>query len=146
VIICKPGDPEAKGLVERFHDYLERSFLPGRRFSCPADFNGELTEFLSLAERARAESWTHQEYLAACLQREVAARDAHGGEGRIRGSFTMVSGTPSVSRGPSSDDAGRRHRGRHRCEGKPSSLPHVSPAPGVCRGPMLQAGPTGVGV
>ena len=37
-----------------------------------------------LAERARAESWTHQEYLAACLQREVAARDAHGGEGRIR--------------------------------------------------------------
>ena len=37
-----------------------------------------------LAERARAESWTHEEYLAACLQREVAARDAHGGEGRIR--------------------------------------------------------------
>jgi DNA replication protein DnaC len=37
-----------------------------------------------LAERARAESWTHQEYLAACLQREVAARDAHGGEGRVR--------------------------------------------------------------
>jgi DNA replication protein DnaC len=37
-----------------------------------------------LAERARAESWTHEEYLAACLQREVAARDAHGGEDRIR--------------------------------------------------------------
>jgi DNA replication protein DnaC len=37
-----------------------------------------------LAERARSESWTHEEYLAACLQREVAARDAHGGEGRIR--------------------------------------------------------------
>ena len=37
-----------------------------------------------LAERARAESWTHEEFLAACLQREVAARDAHGGEGRIR--------------------------------------------------------------
>ncbi|MGE7440041.1 IS21-like element helper ATPase IstB [Kitasatospora sp. NPDC001175] len=37
-----------------------------------------------LAERARTESWTHQEYLAACLQREVAARDSHGGEGRIR--------------------------------------------------------------
>jgi DNA replication protein DnaC len=33
-----------------------------------------------LAERARAESWSHEEYLAACLQREVAARDAHGGE------------------------------------------------------------------
>jgi DNA replication protein DnaC len=37
-----------------------------------------------LAERARAESWTHEEFLAACLQREVAAREAHGGEGRIK--------------------------------------------------------------
>jgi DNA replication protein DnaC len=37
-----------------------------------------------LAERARAEAWSHEEYLAACLQREVAARDAHGGESRIR--------------------------------------------------------------
>ena len=37
-----------------------------------------------LAERARAESWSHEEYPGACLQREVAARDAHGGEGRIR--------------------------------------------------------------
>jgi DNA replication protein DnaC len=37
-----------------------------------------------LAERARAESWTHEEFLVACLQREVSARDSHGGEGRIR--------------------------------------------------------------
>jgi DNA replication protein DnaC len=37
-----------------------------------------------LAERARAESWSHEEFLIACLQREVAAREAHGGEGRIR--------------------------------------------------------------
>jgi DNA replication protein DnaC len=37
-----------------------------------------------LADRARAEGWTHEEFLAACLQREVAAREAHGGEGRIR--------------------------------------------------------------
>src|SRR5215472_12214053 len=37
-----------------------------------------------LAERARTESWSHEEFLVACLQREVAARDAHGGEGRIR--------------------------------------------------------------
>src|SRR3954451_24919702 len=33
---------------------------------------------------ARAESWSHEEFLVACLQREVAAREAHGGEGRIR--------------------------------------------------------------
>src|SRR6476646_9413267 len=37
-----------------------------------------------LAERARAESWSHEEYLVACLQREVSARESHGGEGRIR--------------------------------------------------------------
>lgn len=37
-----------------------------------------------LAERARAENWSHEEFLVACLQREVAAREAHGGEGRIR--------------------------------------------------------------
>src|SRR6187549_2014597 len=37
-----------------------------------------------LAERARAESWTHEEFLVACLQREVSARESHGGDGRIR--------------------------------------------------------------
>jgi DNA replication protein DnaC len=37
-----------------------------------------------LAERARAESWSHEEFLVACLQREVTARESHGGEGRIR--------------------------------------------------------------
>jgi DNA replication protein DnaC len=37
-----------------------------------------------LAERARAEDWTHAEYLVAVLQREVTARESHGGEGRIR--------------------------------------------------------------
>jgi DNA replication protein DnaC len=37
-----------------------------------------------LAERARAENWTHEEFLLACLQREVAARENHGGEGRVR--------------------------------------------------------------
>jgi DNA replication protein DnaC len=36
-----------------------------------------------LAGRARAESWTHEEFLVACLQREVSARESHGGEGRI---------------------------------------------------------------
>ena len=38
--------PEAKGLVERFHDYIERAFLPGRVFSSPADFNTQLQDWL----------------------------------------------------------------------------------------------------
>jgi DNA replication protein DnaC len=37
-----------------------------------------------LAQRARTESWSHEEFLVACLQREVSARESHGGEGRIR--------------------------------------------------------------
>src|SRR3954463_13578782 len=37
-----------------------------------------------LAERARTEGWSHEESLVACLQREVSARESHGGEGRIR--------------------------------------------------------------
>jgi len=37
-----------------------------------------------LAERARAENWSHEEFLAACLEREVAARQSNGGEIRIR--------------------------------------------------------------
>jgi transposase len=49
VVICRPADPEAKGLVERLHDYLERSFLPGRIFASPADFNTQLHEWLAKA-------------------------------------------------------------------------------------------------
>ena len=37
-----------------------------------------------LAERARADGWTHEEFLAACLEREDAARQSNGGELRIR--------------------------------------------------------------
>lgn len=47
VLICRPADPEAKGLVERLHDYLERSFLPGRVFAGPVDFNAQIAEWLS---------------------------------------------------------------------------------------------------
>jgi DNA replication protein DnaC len=37
-----------------------------------------------LAERARTDGWSHEEFLAACLEREVAARQSNGGELRIR--------------------------------------------------------------
>jgi len=53
VIICRPRDPEAKGLVERLHDYLERSFLPGRAFASPGDFNAQLQQFLARANTRR---------------------------------------------------------------------------------------------
>lgn len=56
VLICKPADPEAKGGIERLHDYLERSFLPGRSFGSPADFNSQLQAWLQLANRRRKRS------------------------------------------------------------------------------------------
>jgi transposase len=49
VKICKPADPEAKGLVERGNGYLETSFLPGRTFTGPDDFNNQLGVWLALA-------------------------------------------------------------------------------------------------
>jgi transposase len=48
VIVCKPADPEAKGLIERSHDYLERSFLPGRTFASPVDFNTQISDWLAV--------------------------------------------------------------------------------------------------
>jgi transposase len=53
VIICRPRDPEAKGIIERAHDYLERAFLPGRGFTGPADFNAQLQAWLNVVNRRR---------------------------------------------------------------------------------------------
>ncbi len=51
VIQCRPADPEAKGLVERANGYLETSFLPGRTFGSPTDFNAQLADWLGRANR-----------------------------------------------------------------------------------------------
>jgi len=56
VLICKPADPEAKGGIERLHDYLERSFLPGRSFTSPLDFNTQLQAWLGIVNRRRKRS------------------------------------------------------------------------------------------
>jgi transposase len=46
---CRPNDPESKGLVERANGYLETSFLPGRSFTSPQDFNTQLQAWLPVA-------------------------------------------------------------------------------------------------
>jgi len=50
---CRPNDPESKGLVERANGYLETSFLPGRTFTSPADFNLQLRAWLPIANNRR---------------------------------------------------------------------------------------------
>jgi len=47
---CAPADPEAKGIVERSHGYLETNFEPGRQFAGPLDFQDQLDRWY--AERA----------------------------------------------------------------------------------------------
>jgi transposase len=48
VIVLRPREPEHKGIIERAHDYLERSFLPGRMFAGPDDFNAQLQDWLAV--------------------------------------------------------------------------------------------------
>jgi len=53
VLVLRPRDPEAKGVIERAHDYLERAFLPGRSFTGPDDFNAQLQGWLDLVNQRR---------------------------------------------------------------------------------------------
>jgi len=53
VVVLRPREPEHKGIVERAHDYLERSFLPGRVFESPADFNAQLQGWLDTVNTRR---------------------------------------------------------------------------------------------
>lgn len=47
--LLRGGFPEGKGLVERDNGYLETSFLPGRTFADPDDFNRQLKGWLHRA-------------------------------------------------------------------------------------------------
>lgn len=49
LVQLKPYDPESKGMVERANRYLETSFLPGRSFTSPQDFNDQLQQWLPVA-------------------------------------------------------------------------------------------------
>ena len=46
-------DPESKGLVERRNGYFETSFLPGRSFVSPFDFNAQIETWLTEVAGAR---------------------------------------------------------------------------------------------
>ncbi len=56
VYVTRPRDPETKGLTERNNGYFETSFLPGRRFAGPGDFNDQLAEFLARANARKRRS------------------------------------------------------------------------------------------
>jgi len=51
--LTPPRDPESKGLVERRNGYFETSFLPGRTFCSPFDFNAQIQAWLTGTANAR---------------------------------------------------------------------------------------------
>ncbi len=49
VVLLPPRDPESKGLVERRNRFFETSFMPGRTFTSPGDFNLQFSDWLTVA-------------------------------------------------------------------------------------------------
>lgn len=62
---CAPADPEAKGIVERSHGFLETSFEPGRQFAGPLDFQDQLDRWYT----ERANPRFHRGILARPIDR-----------------------------------------------------------------------------
>jgi DNA-binding CsgD family transcriptional regulator len=46
LVLLPPRDPESKGVVERRNGWFETSFMPGRAFGSPADFNDQFSDWL----------------------------------------------------------------------------------------------------
>ena len=51
LVLLRPRDPESKGIVERRNGWFETSFMPGRSFASPADFNQQFTGWLDGANQ-----------------------------------------------------------------------------------------------
>jgi hypothetical protein len=49
LVLLPPNDPQSKGIVERRNGWFETSFMPGRSFRSPADFNIQFTDWLGKA-------------------------------------------------------------------------------------------------
>ena len=71
-IILDPGDPQAKGLLERAHRFMRSSFEPARRFASELDYQDQLDRWV--AERANPR--THQGIRAVPAERLLAEREA----------------------------------------------------------------------
>jgi hypothetical protein len=52
-VILEPGDCQAKGMLERLHDFIERSFEPARSFANELDYQDQLDGWFSGRANAR---------------------------------------------------------------------------------------------
>jgi hypothetical protein len=80
-------DPEFKGLVERRNGFFETSFLPGRVFTSPGDFNAQITEWITTRANTRVLRATG----ASPVQRWDADRAAMVAIGPVRPSVGLMS-------------------------------------------------------
>jgi Mu transposase, C-terminal domain len=46
LVLLPPKDPRSKGVVERRNGWFEKSFMPGRSFTAPADFSDQFSAWL----------------------------------------------------------------------------------------------------
>jgi len=56
VKLLKARDPESKGMVERRNRFFRSSFMPGRHFASPQDFNEQMDQWLPLANARHSRS------------------------------------------------------------------------------------------
>jgi transposase len=69
---CDRGDPQAKGVVERLQDFVERSFEPGRVFANELDFQAQLDGWFDQRANAR----THKTLRCRPIDRLIEERQA----------------------------------------------------------------------
>ena len=117
IVQLKPYDPESKGMVERANGYLETSFLPGRTFTSPADFNTQLGEWLPGANRrtvraleARPVELIGIDRAAMLALPPVPPRPGFGARVRLPAGLLRPGGRQRLLRGPGRDRADGRGR------------------------------------
>jgi len=69
-VILDPGDCQAKGMLERLHDFIERSFEPDRSFASELDYQHQLDGWFA----GRANSRLHRTLRAVPAERLEAER------------------------------------------------------------------------
>lgn len=70
-VILDPGDCQAKGVLERLHGFIERSFEPARSFANELDYQHQLDGWF----RDRANARLHRGIRAVPVERLIAERE-----------------------------------------------------------------------
>ena len=146
---CEPADPQAKGVVERMQDFIERSFEPGRTFANERDFQLQLDTWFDMRANPRIhktlrcrpiDRLAEERTLMAVLPRRRRTPTAAGCSGS-RPTRTCAL-TPATTRWIPRSWAGASRPGSAIARSSPSpSIPASSPAatngrlPGTARSP-----------